>query len=261
MVDDMLLTINLSHYEKLYADQFERRSFEVRSKTQIFNSLQNHQEELLKGKRVLDVGFGSGDILLMLSRKGAECYGIEIVRVAIETLKCRHPFLHIFSARAAFISLKSDSFDIIICSHVLEHESNERAAISEMVRVLKPGGKIFLGVPAVAVGETELHACLYDLAAIKNLADMFHLEIIYSHVYGSRIFQIVYNAISAIAVKASTSDVKDNNNQNVAKYGIVRRLYHVLIVPFLLFLYRMDAILPTNKERPIEVWAILRKKI
>jgi ubiquinone/menaquinone biosynthesis C-methylase UbiE len=262
MSDDALFSTNLSHYEKLYADPFEKHSFEVRSKTQIFKSLQSQQKEPLRGKKVLDIGFGSGDILLTLSRQGAECYGIEIVRSVIERLKRQHPALHIFEARAASLPLKSDFFDIIVCSHVLEHESNERASVQEMIRVLKPGGKIFLGVPAVAVGETELHACLYDQSAIQNLADTFRLEILRSHAYGSGPFQIVYQAISALAVRASThNDTVEFNKQNMAKYGIIRKFYHALVVPVLLFLYRLDAILPLNKGRPIEIWVILLKKL
>jgi SAM-dependent methyltransferase len=39
------------------------------------------------------------------------------------------------------------SFDLVICSHVLEHVPNDRAAISEMRRVLRPGGLALIIVP------------------------------------------------------------------------------------------------------------------
>jgi SAM-dependent methyltransferase len=39
------------------------------------------------------------------------------------------------------------SFDLIYCSHVLEHVSDDRKALSEFWRVLKPGGKAILMVP------------------------------------------------------------------------------------------------------------------
>jgi len=260
---DDLLDINLSHYERLYEDPFERYSFEVRSKTQIFESLQSQTKETLRGKKVLDIGFGSGDILLMASGKGAECYGVEIVEAAMTKLKKIYPAAHIFKSRASLLPLKPDFFDIIVCSHVLEHENNEKEALREMVRVLKPSGKIFLGVPAEAVGETELHARLYDLVAIKGLADTFGLEIIRSQVYGSRNFQIICYAISFVAVRASNHNGKkiEPDKHDVPRYSLVRRLYHGIIVPFLLFLYGLDAVLPIGKARPIEIWAILRKKI
>ncbi len=38
-------------------------------------------------------------------------------------------------------------FDVIVCSHVLEHVSDDRKAISELFRILKPGGWALLLVP------------------------------------------------------------------------------------------------------------------
>jgi glycosyltransferase involved in cell wall biosynthesis len=43
----------------------------------------------------------------------------------------------------------SDSFDALICSHVLEHVADDRQALSELYRVLKPGGWGILMVPII----------------------------------------------------------------------------------------------------------------
>lgn len=43
--------------------------------------------------------------------------------------------------------ISSDTFDAIICIHVLEHIANDRQAMSEMFRVLKPGGWALISVP------------------------------------------------------------------------------------------------------------------
>jgi len=45
------------------------------------------------------------------------------------------------------IQYKDDWFDVIICNHVLEHIPNDRQAMSEIYRVLKPGGWSILQVP------------------------------------------------------------------------------------------------------------------
>lgn len=47
---------------------------------------------------------------------------------------CRMPFL-------------TESFDVILCNHVLEHISDDRKAMQELFRVLKPGGWAVLQVP------------------------------------------------------------------------------------------------------------------
>lgn len=45
------------------------------------------------------------------------------------------------------IPFPDDSFNVIYCSHVLEHVPNDRQALSELHRVLKPGGWAVLQVP------------------------------------------------------------------------------------------------------------------
>lgn len=43
--------------------------------------------------------------------------------------------------------IRDDTYDVIICSHVLEHVQDDRKALSEMKRILKPDGKIVFLVP------------------------------------------------------------------------------------------------------------------
>lgn len=45
------------------------------------------------------------------------------------------------------IPFEEDSFDVIICNHVLEHIEQDRKAMQELFRVLKPGGWAMLQVP------------------------------------------------------------------------------------------------------------------
>ncbi|KCZ87582.1 methyltransferase [Hyphomonas johnsonii MHS-2] len=45
------------------------------------------------------------------------------------------------------IQFKDNVFDIIICSHILEHIPDDRKAMQEMQRVLKPGGAALIMVP------------------------------------------------------------------------------------------------------------------
>lgn len=45
-----------------------------------------------------------------------------------------------------------DTFDFLICSHVLEHVPNDRAALNEINRVLKPGGEAIIMVPIIWFG-------------------------------------------------------------------------------------------------------------
>ena len=54
-----------------------------------------------------------------------------------------------------------DSVDYVVCSHVLEHIPNDRRAMSELARVLKPAGWAFLPVP-LRGGETDEDPAVTD---------------------------------------------------------------------------------------------------
>ena len=54
---------------------------------------------------------------------------------------------HVINAAGESLPLPSGTFDLILSHEVLEHVQDDRAALCEMVRALKPGGRIALFVP------------------------------------------------------------------------------------------------------------------
>jgi SAM-dependent methyltransferase len=56
----------------------------------------------------------------------------------------------------------NDHFDLVICSHVLEHVPDDRAAMRELFRVLKPGGLAILLVPMSAQPTTDEDPAVTD---------------------------------------------------------------------------------------------------
>lgn len=53
------------------------------------------------------------------------------------------------------IQYKDETFDIIICNHVLEHIENEKKAVSEILRVLKPDGIFIFSFPICLDDDTK----------------------------------------------------------------------------------------------------------
>ncbi len=100
-----------------------------------------------KNTRILDVGCGEGTRLSNLIRKSSHLYGIDASEYAIRRAKKQYPDIHFKSGNAEDLSYKNESFDVVYSAYVLEHLSNPRAVIDEMVRVTKNDGTIVLAAP------------------------------------------------------------------------------------------------------------------
>jgi SAM-dependent methyltransferase len=100
--------------------------------------------------RVLEVGSGSGGVTEFLS------HPVTGVDPAFERTSERStPWLEQRAGSATALPLEDASFDVVLCAEVVEHLSAaERApALREMVRVLRPGGRLILTFPADETGE------------------------------------------------------------------------------------------------------------
>jgi SAM-dependent methyltransferase len=63
---------------------------------------------------------------------------------------------HVADVQADITDLpfRDDSFDLIVCLHVLEHVPDDKQAVRELYRVLRPGGKAVVQVPPSPFEET-----------------------------------------------------------------------------------------------------------
>ncbi len=95
------------------------------------------------GKRVLDVGCGRGPFLRVLQQLSptAELSGVD---VSAEVLK--HVPVGVETRQASMLNLPfaDASFDVVLCIEALEHAIRVERAVSELCRVLKPGGRIVI---------------------------------------------------------------------------------------------------------------------
>ncbi len=96
----------------------------------------------LKKCRVLDIGTGSGYIAFNLSKVCGEVISVDVSDQR-ET-KEGYKFFKLNHERLPF---KSQSFDVIISNHVIEHVVDQKLHLSEANRVLKKNGVFYLSTP------------------------------------------------------------------------------------------------------------------
>jgi SAM-dependent methyltransferase len=94
---------------------------------------------------VLENGCGVGMYVEHLSPFDGKVVGLEYDFERAAEAGTNSP--HIINASGEFLPLPSSTFDLILSHEVLEHVADDRAAVCEMVRALKPRGRIVLFVP------------------------------------------------------------------------------------------------------------------
>ncbi len=95
--------------------------------------------------RVLENGCGVGMYVEKLAAFGGTVIGLEYDLARAAEARRRSP--HIVNAAGEALPFPSGTFDLILSHEVIEHVHDDRAAVEEMVRALKPGGRIVLFCP------------------------------------------------------------------------------------------------------------------
>ena len=124
--------------------------------------------------KILDVGCGEGSTLLYLNDESNKLYGMDISEEAIELSKNNLMdatyFLGDITKKE---TLPDQKFDLIICSEVLEHITDDAVAIEHISSLLEKGGYLIITVPHRKDYWTKTdtksgHVRRYEISEIKN---------------------------------------------------------------------------------------------
>jgi len=165
-----------SIFEKLYHTVKQKA---LRDK---INLIQQFQPE--KGK-ILDIGAGTGDFLVIAAKNGWKTVGLEPSAKAKAIAQSKGvDFVQALS------EMQDQSVDVITMWHVLEHVPDVEAQITELKRIVKPDGVIIIAVPNFKSYDAQYygkHWAAYDVprhlwhfskTAIKMLFEKQQMELI-----------------------------------------------------------------------------------
>jgi ubiquinone/menaquinone biosynthesis C-methylase UbiE len=93
-----------------------------------------------RGRRALDVGCGTGHHLAELRDRGFDPIGVDGSREMLLRARAADPAVPLQQADAAHLPFPDASFDLVFCIEVLRYLPVWRPCLSEIARVLKPGG-------------------------------------------------------------------------------------------------------------------------
>lgn len=95
----------------------------------------------------IDVGSSSSPLTRLLHLKGTAAFAIDTDRDALRQVLDQASPIVALQSSAHQLPFQSNSVDVLTLLDVLEHINDDRAAIDEALRVLRPGGMLVLSVP------------------------------------------------------------------------------------------------------------------
>jgi len=147
----------------------------------IFDIIKNE----LNNSSHIDIGCWTGGFLLLCSSVTLKSFGLDLQLQPLLAAKKYNPQTKLVSGNLLHLPLKASSFDIVTLTEVIEHipDGSEIAALREISRILRPGGKIFLTTP----NNNPLWfwadpACLfghrhYSVAKLRNILELSEFKI------------------------------------------------------------------------------------
>jgi len=106
------------------------------------------RERVGRQLRVLDVGCGEGSFAAALMRAGAEVVALDVAEEPVRRARARHPDLEVGLVQPeAPLPIEDSNFDVVWAGETIEHVADTSGWLSELRRVMRPGGLVLLSTP------------------------------------------------------------------------------------------------------------------
>lgn len=133
--------------------------------------------QMLEGKKLLEVGCGTGNLLGLLTTCDYDLSGTDYSDEYLNKARSKHPEIKFFRGDLTDVASwqeHRDSYDSIICSEVLEHLNDDLTALKIIFSLLKPNGVLIITVPAIGSLYSEFdkkigHYRRYSMKSISNV--------------------------------------------------------------------------------------------
>ncbi len=109
----------------------------------------------LRGKKLLDIGCSVGFLLNEARNCGWEVAGVELSQWAVQYAK-KNFDLKLYNTNLEEADIPNDCYDVVIMQDTIEHLLNPKIVLSEIHRILKPGGILYVNTPDIESNSSRL---------------------------------------------------------------------------------------------------------
>jgi SAM-dependent methyltransferase len=149
---------------------------------------------LARDARVLDVGCGTGIMLLELAQRFDGAAGIDYSRLALDFCR-RRGLQRLTRGDATRLPYASNGLDVVLALDVVEHLDDDAGCVAELARVCRPGGHVLVHVPAFPLLWSDKdvlnhHRRRYRRAGLRALIESAGLEVRHLTHFNSTVFPL-----------------------------------------------------------------------
>jgi ubiquinone/menaquinone biosynthesis C-methylase UbiE len=129
--------------------------------------------EARRDDRALDLGCGDGAFTGILAGAAGSAVGVDVAEAALRRARSRHPDVEFELVSVdGSLPFADNQFDLVWSSEVIEHVADTARWLSEVRRVLAPGGRLLLTTP----NHSRLSLALHGIERYSEpLGDHLHL--------------------------------------------------------------------------------------
>ena len=183
--------------------------------------------------RSLDVGCGAGGMMVELERYGTP-YGIDVDTTLLHVCRARG-FQELLNASGTHVPFMDASFDLVTLFDCIEHIDDDGMALCEAHRVLKPGGLLFVSVPAYQFlyahnDQVAHHVRRYTLSELRSKIRLAGFGVIKASYINALLFPLILPAVLLIKLKERV--IGDDGRRTNLSYTYPRWLNHALAAIF-----------------------------
>jgi len=172
------------HYPLASSKEIDKQVEDWQGKINVGQSLVKFFEERvgsIRAKKVLDVGFGSGGIVIAFNLADAAVSGVdidpELKNIAESNVIANQAKADLKIYDGTNLPFPDNHFDYIVCSSVLEHVTFPDKLLNDCLRVLKVGGRMFLSLPNKYYPK-ETHTLAYFVSYMPHGMANLYLKIL-----------------------------------------------------------------------------------
>jgi len=210
----------------------------------------------LKGKKLLDIGCGTGEFLVVMQNLGYQVSGVDFNEKAVNFAKNHLDIENVYPDDVIkFLENKKEEYDVITAFEIIEHINNPKKLLELVYQTLKPGGYFALSLPnrerywgkiSPKIENWDFpyqHLTRWNLESLKRLTENHLFEVVITRKeiptgwFMSRLRTLIESLLKRNKEPKVGPIERVRSNIGLKKYKFIKLFIKFVTYPLALFLF------------------------